>query len=258
MLKVTARFGVWVLVGFAVGTVAWRATALAQSPLEDRCTTARVQAWAKYVQCMEKVVGGSAGIGIPATPWPRQFWNCRHKYFKNWTKFQTNGSLQGSTCDSVNRFVNIGDGTETDRLTGLMWERKDIGNVDTQYTWATSAEPVVESGPAFIDFLAGVQGLGGSYGWRMATFIELQTILADFPCTGDGGGATCVCTAPCLGSGFSEDVATMMYYWTSTTYQFDVTRAWVVGFADGGLGTFPKYSAFPPTALAVRAVRGGL
>ncbi len=80
---------------------------------------------------------------------------CRVQYTAAWTKLQTAASGTGATCDNA-RFQDNGDGTVTDRLTGLQWEQKtndgsihDTGNI---YTW--SAVNTAADGTAYTSFLA--------------------------------------------------------------------------------------------------------
>src|SRR5262245_36534894 len=50
------------------------------------------------------------------------------------------------------RFVDNGNGTVTDRQTGLMWEKKTDGNVNATYTWSSTG--TAPDGTLFTSFLA--------------------------------------------------------------------------------------------------------
>ena len=145
-------------------------------------------------------------------------------------------------------YTDNGDGTISDLVTGLMWEKKsDDGSVhdkDTLYNWTN----------AFAVHLAALNGGGGFAGhtdWRLPNPRELQTIVhyesvnpavaAAFN-TGCVSGCTvltCSCTTP-------------SFYWTSTTSSSFPTYAWYVNFASGSVLNDAK-----TTGRFVRAVRGG-
>jgi hypothetical protein len=167
------------------------------------------------------------------------------------------------------RFVDNGDGTVTDRETGLQWEQKVAGaagqnlddphDVDNVYTWGNAATP---NGSAFTDFLTklngGVTGVGncvvngtaqtggfaGHCDWRLPTLAELRTIV-DTSVSGCGSGS------PCLAPTFGPTQAS--FYWTASTSAADAQFALTVQFEDG---TEPSANKSGGGAFA-RAVRGG-
>lgn len=170
------------------------------------------------------------------------------------------------------RFVENGDGTVTDRQTGLMWEQKtgtfdpysagvdcsittcsDPRNVNNQYAW--SASGTVPDGGAFTDFLPRVNGtlcsaspctgLGGHSDWRLPTIWELHAIL-DLDPTASACGPGSVCIDQAFGP-----TAWGNLYWSATTYADNPALAWGVGFYDGALGADGKTGN-----NYVRAVRG--
>lgn len=168
------------------------------------------------------------------------------------------------------RFVDNGDGTVTDRETGLQWEQKVTGSggrnfadphdVDNVYSWSDGG--TTPSGSAFTDFLSqlngGVTGVGdcvvsgstqtGGFAdhcdWRLPTLAELRTI-ADTTVSGCGSGS------PCIDPIFGPTLADL--YWTSSTSAADAQFALTVLFSDG---TEPSANKGGGGAL-VRAVRGG-
>jgi len=162
-------------------------------------------------------------------------------------------------------YTDNGDGTITDNVTGLMWEKKDdsggIHDKDNNYTWGMTSPPYTMNGTMVSTFLATLNagaGFAGYTDWRIPNAKELQSIVnyeIPYPgptvdaafhkpgtCTGcmDVTAATCSCTA--------SDV-----YWSSTTYRLNPGFAWVVLFDNGDVYADGKDGGF-----RVRAVRGGL
>lgn len=112
----------------------------------------------------------------------------------------------------LRRFTDNGDGSVTDHLTGLVWEIQD--------------------------------DLGGTCGWRLATFAELQTIRLPngVPCSVNP------CIDPASGTAFGS-------YWSSTS---DVTTdgdVWFVNFGNGA--SITGNASKDANLMRVRAVRGG-
>jgi len=163
----------------------------------------------------------------------------------------------GTTCDTATRFVENGDSTVTDHLTGLVWEKKttvagsgvnpsDRHDVDNIYTWTNGDADLTDGdGTLSTDFLADLNsggGFAGANGWCLPTIQELQTILLPetYPCV------TSPCTVPELGSD------TAIYYWSASTYAPNPTIAWFV-HTTNGYATFGNKTNF----YFVRAVRSG-
>ena len=78
--------------------------------------------------------------------------------------------LGGAQARAQERFLDNGDGTVTDTLTGLMWAQSDNqGDVD----WPQARQWVRYTLP---------DTLGARYGdWRLPTLEELQTLFVDDP-----------------------------------------------------------------------------
>jgi hypothetical protein len=151
-------------------------------------------------------------------------------------------------------FTDNGDGTITDNVTGLMWEKKSrdgsLHDREKSFTWAPGTGSIwewigqvnAENGKGFADHTD----------WRIPNVKELDSIVdygfasptasAEFnmSCTGSCGVTTCSCTKT---SG----------YWSATTLPSLTTSAFVVRFSDGKISDSDKTM----TAFA-RAVRGGL
>jgi hypothetical protein len=166
--------------------------------------------------------------------------------------------------ESESRFVDNGDGTVTDRQTGLQWEKK-TGTVALTgpnfadphwaaniYSLSASGPPYPPDGTAYTDFLVRLNGsssdgvtlmgcFAGHCDWRLPTIVELQTIRG--ACGPEG-----VCIDPVFGPTAST------FYWSATTANLPGS-AWAYGFDFdiGGLrGGCCKDGSGP-----VRAVRGG-
>ena len=262
---------------FACSTLLWGAVAFATPPSpQEVCDFSRITAWRIYTSCVENLVAKDAkGIDFDEF---KAFWKCRHAYYNKWAKFQTKAALAGSTCQPGGgaRFVDNGNGSVTDNLTGLTWEKKqnkdntanlaDPRDADNTYTWSAGA-PYSEDGTAFSDFLSGAAGLNttgfaGANGWRLPTIAELQTIMPDFPCTGAGGTfTTCSCPSPCVDASLDSANSVGAFYWSATTFVPYPTpsEAWGAGFFNGAVDSGYIFNlANKTSAYYVRAVRGGL
>ncbi len=158
------------------------------------------------------------------------------------------------------RLHDNGDGTITDRNTGLMWEKKSDGghalhDVDEAHPWSSEDRPTIWD---WLDALNrdGGTGFAGYSDWRIPNVKELQSIVdyevfnpavrRAFQSDGCGLGCTdvrettCSCTA-------------MSAYWTSTTFADGPGRAMAVLFNLGLVGDRGK-----DEPAHVRAVRDAL
>lgn len=158
-----------------------------------------------------------------------------------------------SGCLAV-RFTDNGDGTISDALTGLMWEKKghydgvavvctdattcpDPHDADNLYTWSFD-NPTGPPGKVFTVFLAQLNGGGGFAGhtdWRLPTREELAalvdyadatspTVLGPFDtgCSAACDGLACSCTSPDR-------------TWTNDLVPSIVGKAWMIDFSDGNI-----------------------
>jgi hypothetical protein len=155
--------------------------------------------------------------------------------------------LRGCTAargDEPVRFVDNGDGTVTDRLTNLMWEKKCQGagcsfdhNVHTKLDWKSAAS-------WWLDKLNSdrLRGYAGHANWRLPTIRELQTILIEpWPCRSN----------PCIDERlFGAGLTGAGPYWSALSLTHNPTRGWHVGFNNGKAETEAKRTSF-----YVRAVR---
>jgi hypothetical protein len=111
-------------------------------------------------------------------------------------------------------YTDNGDGTTTDRVTGLMWQKVDAG----ESTWDSAVAR------------AASVTTGGYNDWRLPTPTELLSIMLYH-----GGGN------PALNTTFfpSNPAGAAEYWWTSDLYGTDAARVWCVN-SGGGLGPKPK------------------
>jgi len=126
-----------------------------------------------------------------------------------------------------------GNGTITDNVTGLMWQKVDSGEM----TWENA--------------MTGASGLtlGGYSDWRMPTAQEAFCILNQD-------------LNPALNSTYfvNNSSGTFAYFWTSDLFYGDNTKVWVTN-AGGGLGPHPKTSTISAGGTSrchARYVRGAL
>lgn len=142
------------------------------------------------------------------------------------------GELQHGAAWPDPRFIDNGDGTITDRLTGLMW-LKDANCLASQYPVfdndGTAGDGVITWQHA-LDFIVSINT--GTYAncgaghadWRLPNRTELKS-LADYSQTG-----------PALQAGHPfTNAGTHPGYWSSTTYAPAKDIAWIFNFVTGGV-----------------------
>ena len=125
-------------------------------------------------------------------------------------------------------YTDNGNGTITDNVTGLMWQKTDGGEMSFENT------------SSYCSALS----LGGYNDWRLPTCIELFGINSFDKVN------------PALNTAFFTKTAAE-YWWTSVTRTDDKSSVWVVN-AGGGIGAHPKaetLSAGGTKRFHVRAVR---
>ncbi|MDH4161175.1 MAG: DUF1566 domain-containing protein [Nitrospirota bacterium] len=127
-------------------------------------------------------------------------------------------------------YTDNGDGTITDNVTKLTWQKCSPGQSGADCAAGTATEYSWDN--------AGTACAGLGTGWRLPTRMELLTI-ADYGVS-----------APAI-NGVSFPGTITWYYWTSTTYAGGTTNAWVVAFGGGTADWYDKTSV-----NYVRCVRG--
>ncbi|MCP4293889.1 MAG: DUF1566 domain-containing protein [bacterium] len=139
------------------------------------------------------------------------------------------GDLQKGVATSP-RFTDNGDQTVTDNLTGLMWA-KDANLNTVRMNWANAI--------TFANNLTlGSDGSGASYtDWRLPNANELASLIDrsnSKPALPTGHPFTNVqCTNAETG-----------FYWSSTTYAWNETIAWMVSMEFGDVYYYSNYVAY--------------
>jgi hypothetical protein len=132
----------------------------------------------------------------------------------------TGTGQDGAYNVNIMDYTDEGNGTVTDNVTGLIWQKctagqnaLDCSGTATNYNWS--------DGQSFCDGLT----LGDYGDWRLPTKKELQG-LVNFGIAYPG---------PTINDIFAETIATWgSYYWTSTSYASSSDKAWSICFWDGG------------------------
>lgn len=131
-------------------------------------------------------------------------------------------NIPASTPDSL--LMDNGNGTITDRATGLMWKkcfeggignRCDSGTVMT-FTWQTALQQpgVINSGAGF----------AGYHDWRLPNIKELTSIVER------------KCIYPAINLTRFPNDPYGSFVWSGSPYANNSRRAWFVDFYDGGWG----------------------
>ena len=145
-------------------------------------------------------------------------------------------------------YTDNGNGTITDNVTGLMWEKLSLDgsthDVNNTYSWSaalTTKIAALNSG-----------NFAGHSDWRVPNRLELDSLVDAgrnsppidpvFNTIGPPGCTVLACS-------FTQTNG----YWTSTSYKADPTKAWFVYFNTGEVEASPKSNV-----TYMRAVRGGL
>lgn len=134
------------------------ADAHAITPLE-RCLAGRAKAAGRYADCIQTALAKRPlNLGTGAVELGR----CAATYTREYDKLRAKALLSPApeVCD-LPRFVDNGDGTVTDNLTALQWEKKramdlvanytDVHDADNVYSW-TAADGTTADGTAFTTF----------------------------------------------------------------------------------------------------------
>ncbi len=148
------------------------------------------------------------------------------------------------------RFADNGDGTVTDRLTGLIW-LKNAKCTDTVngILLSTGAQSWINALAWSGGLASGACGLsdGSAAGdWRLPNIVELRSLL-DLTVPASASN-------PVLPSGHPFSNVWAGQYWTSTTNSASASTAWYVSVGTGSLSTAGKGNS---STNHVWPVRGG-
>jgi len=115
-------------------------------------------------------------------------------------------AVRGETAYGTNDFHDNGDGTITDRATGLMWSQSDSGE---NLNWEQALELVQKRN---------AEGYLGYHDWRLPNAKELQSIV-DYSRSPDTSGSAALdplfAASVIINEAGQEDYA---WYWSSTTH----------------------------------------
>jgi len=272
------------LVAFAGGMIVASAALAAATPAQ-KCQAAKNQEAGKYAACLTKARAKLITSGYQ-DKYDAAILKCATKLGEKYTKLEAKAVKAGGACptaldsgaidsratsyaDAVDailggeRFVDNGDGTVSDRTTGLVWEKKSdddsIHDRDNTYTWGDASPPYGPTGTAFAAFLAVINGgdgvntcFAGYCDWRLPSDVELASLVDaseaaptlapafKTPCSAACAVADCSCAAPAP-------------YWSATTEPAFPATAIYVDFNDG-----TSFLAAKSAAHHARAVRSGL
>jgi hypothetical protein len=153
---------------------------------------------------------------------------------------QDGALLEGVAWPSP-RFADNGDQTQTDQLTDLIWPKDGSGPTVGSCVGGT---PSWQEALNYVACLNTNNYLGHN-DWRLPNVNELESVVN----AGQSDTATWLNE-----QGFSNVLS--FYYWSSTSYAFDLSLGWLVGMSDYYGVTFinSKYYQF---AAGVWPVRGG-
>ncbi len=136
----------------------------------------------------------------------------------------------------ASRFTDNGDGTVTDKTTGVQWQRCSQGQTwssgtctgtATAHTWQAALQ------------LAEAASYAGQSDWRLPNIKELPSIVEQ------------ACYSPAIDLAVFPGTPSS-YFWSSSPYANRTGSAWIVDFYSGNDGDYSKSNGYQ-----VRLVRGG-
>jgi len=154
--------------------------------------------------------------------------------------------------DNSFRYVNCGNGTVTDTVTGLIWLQQANCHANATYAVANQAAAGLKEGDCSLTD-------GSSPGnWRLPTIDEWSATIARavaLGCTfGNAPALTNDAGTACYGDGATSSFAGVAssLYWSSPTFEANPANAWGADLFSGSVGNTGKGST-----LRVWPVRGG-
>ena len=161
----------------------------------------------------------------------------------------------GPCFDNANRYVDCGNGTVTDTVTGLIWLKQ--WNCLPSNTWAAA----VQAAAGLKDGACGLTDKSAAGDWRLPTKDEWSATFARAVALGCRLGGLGVPPSltndagdACYGSGVGSSFAGVAsdFYWSSTSYEAIPSNAWVTYLVLGIVFNNVKYAT-----SRVWPVRGG-
>ena len=188
------------------------------------------------------------GVAVTAQPVQTGQTSC---YAENGSAIDCAGTGQdGETqTGATHSFVDNGDGTITDQVTGLMWEKHSsdgsIHDAGNTYSFADAVAVKIAA--------LNSEPFAGHSDWRLPNRNELATLInfgtlspatyPDFKTTCDPGCTVTDCN--CTGT---------TIYWTSTSHHNTPDYAWYVNFSQGSFAELQKVPGNPARVRAVRTI----
>jgi hypothetical protein len=146
----------------------------------------------------------------------------------------TNCNANISITKPDSQYTDHGDGTVTDKQTGLMWQKCTLGLTGTSCASGTALTLTWQAALAS----ANNNTDNGYSDWRVANKNELESLVED------------ACYNPAINETVFPGTASSVY-WSSSPYANDNGNAWVVYFSNGFVGSGSKSDSD-----YVRLVRG--
>jgi len=150
-------------------------------------------------------------------------------------------------------YTDNNDGSITDNVTGLMWQKCSDGQSGTYcatgsattYNWYQAAGIAHASYNVDATNVCGNLTLAGQTDWRLPSRIELVSLI-------DNGVYN-----PAINTIYFPSTVSSSY-WSSTTYAYNTSYAWLVFFSSGNPNTdYKSVSSNSSSANYARCVRGG-
>jgi hypothetical protein len=152
--------------------------------------------------------------------------------------------------DNANRYVDCGNGTVTDSVTGLVWLQQTDCLTNTGYAAANQAAAGLKDGDC------NLTDKSSPGDWRLPTKDEWFATIARavaMGCTPGGPSLTNDAGTSCLSVGPSSFAGVAsFYYWSITTHETGPSIAWLASLGTGLVSYLGKVNS-----LRVWPVRGG-
>jgi uncharacterized protein DUF1566 len=207
-----------------------------------KCLAAKIKVWGKLRQC-QRAVDAKRTLGKLADAT-----KCTTSFQSALAKLDARAAKAVVPC----RVRDNADGTVTDLVSGLMWEKETDDALFCVLGIVTCWTLTFTWSEAMVDFLIDINGLADDSGkqlgfaghsdWRLPSVAELQTTEVEpFPCG----------VFPCIDPAFGPTIVGQ--YWSSSSDGSLPGNAWFLDYNFASIGIEAKI-----VAHHVRAVRNGL